>query len=24
VMVKILSEGGLAQHFQKHGGFNLE
>ncbi len=24
VMVKILNEGGLAQHFQKHGGFNLD
>jgi 3-isopropylmalate/(R)-2-methylmalate dehydratase small subunit len=24
VMVKILNEGGLAEHFKKHGGFNLE
>jgi 3-isopropylmalate/(R)-2-methylmalate dehydratase small subunit len=24
VMVKILNEGGLAEHFQKHGGFNLD
>jgi len=24
VMVKILSDGGLAEHFKKHGGFNLE
>ena len=24
VMVKILSEGGLAEHFKKHGGFELE
>jgi 3-isopropylmalate/(R)-2-methylmalate dehydratase small subunit len=24
VMVKILNEGGLAQHFQKHDGFNLD
>ena len=23
VMVKILNEGGLAEHFKKHGGFNL-
>ncbi|MCX6653427.1 MAG: 3-isopropylmalate dehydratase [Methanomassiliicoccales archaeon] len=24
VMVKILNDGGLAEHFKKHGGFNLE
>ena len=24
VMVKILNEGGLAEHFKKHGGFNLD
>jgi 3-isopropylmalate/(R)-2-methylmalate dehydratase small subunit len=24
VMVKILNEGGLAEHFKKHGGFNFE
>jgi 3-isopropylmalate/(R)-2-methylmalate dehydratase small subunit len=24
VMVKILKDGGLAEHFQKHGGFKLE
>jgi len=24
VMVKILNEGGLAEHFQRHGGFNLD
>jgi 3-isopropylmalate/(R)-2-methylmalate dehydratase small subunit len=24
VMIKILSDGGLAEHFKKHGGFNLE
>jgi len=24
VMVKILNDGGLAEHFQKHGGFNLD
>lgn len=24
VMVKILNEGGLAEHFKKHGGFSLE
>jgi 3-isopropylmalate/(R)-2-methylmalate dehydratase small subunit len=24
VMIKILQDGGLAEHFKKHGGFNLE
>lgn len=24
VMVRILNDGGLAEHFKKHGGFNLE
>ncbi len=24
VMVKILNDGGLSEHFKKHGGFNLE